>query len=169
MGAEAHGQGHKACWPRGRLASRWLHTCRGPVSWPKLGCPPPILWNQASASPRRRRELLTKSRRHVATRDSRGHVERNVEHIAAVRMVALGCAHDQGMGRSCACGGGIQHTRNICHGVALNYGWKFPLNRGWNHKGMARGNKGGVDFFSSAAQTAAWGRLVGRHRVHVRS
>ena len=28
---------------------------------------------------------------------------------------------------------------------------------------MGRGNKGGVDFFSSAAQTAAWGRLVGRH------
>ena len=44
----------------------------------------------------------------VATRDSRGHVERNVEHIAAVHMVALGCAHDQGMGRSCACGGRIQ-------------------------------------------------------------
>ena len=28
---------------------------------------------------------------------------------------------------------------------------------------MALGNKGGGDFFSSAAQTAAWGRLVGRH------
>ena len=45
----------------------------------------------------------------VAMRDSRGHVERNVEHIAAVRMVALGCAHDQGMGRGSACGGHIEH------------------------------------------------------------
>ena len=63
----------------------------------------------------------------VAMRDSRGHVEKNVEHTAAVHMVALGCAHEQGIGRSCACGGGIQHTRNICHGVALNYGWKSPL------------------------------------------
>ena len=44
----------------------------------------------------------------VAMRDSRGHVERNVEHIAAVRMVALGCAHDQGMGRGSACGGHIE-------------------------------------------------------------
>jgi len=57
------GQGHKACWPRVRLASRWLHTCLGPVSWPTMVCPPPLLWNQGSASPRRRRELLTKSRR----------------------------------------------------------------------------------------------------------
>jgi hypothetical protein len=44
-----------------------------------------------------------------------------------VRMVALGCAHEQGIGRSCACGGGIQHTRNICHGVALNRFKIFPL------------------------------------------
>ena len=40
------------------------------------------------------------------------HVERNVEHTAAVHMVALGCAHDQGMGRSCACGGRI-HASTI--------------------------------------------------------
>lgn len=50
-----------------------------------------------------------------------------VEQVAAVRMVALGCAHEQGIGRSCACGGGIQHTRNICHGVALNRFKIFPL------------------------------------------
>ena len=31
---------------------------------------PPLIWNQASASPMRRTELLTKSRPHVATRDS---------------------------------------------------------------------------------------------------
>jgi hypothetical protein len=102
----------------------------------------------------------------VATRDRWPHAERNVEPAAAVHMVALGCAHDQGMGRSCACGGRMQ---GLDHGDALNYGWKFPLNRGWNHKGMGRGNKGGVDFFSSAAQTAAWGRLVGRHRDQKRS
>ena len=69
----------------------------------------------------------------VATRDRWPHAERNVEPAAAVHMVALGCAHDQGMGRSCACGGRMQ---GLDHGDALNYGWKFPLNRGWNHKGM---------------------------------
>ena len=52
-------------------------------------------------------ELLAKSRRHVATRDRWRHAERNVEHAAAVHMVALGCAHDQGMGRGSACGGRI--------------------------------------------------------------
>ena len=49
----------------------------------------------------------------VATRDRWPHVERNVEPVAAVRMVALGCAHDQGMGRSCACGGRIQRLDQI--------------------------------------------------------
>ena len=49
----------------------------------------------------------------VATRDRWPHEERNVEPVAAVRMVALGCAHDQGMGRGSACGGRIQLTRNI--------------------------------------------------------
>ena len=44
----------------------------------------------------------------VATRDRWPHAERNVEPAAAVHMVALGFAHDQGMGRSCACGGRIQ-------------------------------------------------------------
>ena len=29
-------------------------------------------------------------------------------------------------------------------------------------------NTAGVDFFFSAGQTAAWGRLVGRHRVQKR-
>ena len=43
----------------------------------------------------------------VATRDRGPHAERYVEPAAAVHMVALGCAHDQGMGRSCACGGRI--------------------------------------------------------------
>ena len=114
----------------------------------------------------RRRELLAQVAADVATRDRGPHAERNVEPAAAVHMVALGCAHDQGMGRSCACGGRMQ---GLDHAGALNYGWKFPLNRGWNHKGMGCGNKGGVDFFSSAAQTAAWGRLVGRHRVQKRS
>ena len=93
------------------------------LSWPKLVCGPPKLWNQASASPRRRIELLAKSRRHVATRDSRGHVERNVEHTAAVHMVALGCAHNQGIGRSCACGGRIQR---LDHRLALNYAGNSP-------------------------------------------
>ena len=60
----------------------------------------------------------------VATRDRWRHDKRNVEHIAAVHMVALGCAHDQGMGRSCACGGRMQ---GLDHRAALNYGWKFPL------------------------------------------
>ncbi len=44
----------------------------------------------------------------VATRDRWRHAKRNVEHTAAVHMVALGCAHEQGIGRTCACGGGIQ-------------------------------------------------------------
>ena len=44
----------------------------------------------------------------VATRDRWRHAKRNVEHTAAVHMVALGCAHDQGMGRGSACGGRIQ-------------------------------------------------------------
>jgi hypothetical protein len=57
-------------------------------------------------------ELLAKSRRHVATRDRGPHAEKNVEHTAAVHMVALGCAHDQGIGRSCACGGRI-HASTI--------------------------------------------------------
>ena len=60
----------------------------------------------------------------VATRDRGPHAEKNVEPAAAVHMVALGCAHDQGMGRGSACGGRILSPR---HGAALNYGWKFPL------------------------------------------
>ena len=36
----------------------------------------------------------------VATRDRWPHAERYVEPAAAVHMVALGCAHDQGIGRS---------------------------------------------------------------------
>ena len=59
----------------------------------------------------------------VAMRDSRGHVERNVEHIAAVHMLALGCAHNQGIGRSCACGGRIQR---LDHRLALNYAGNSP-------------------------------------------
>ena len=45
----------------------------------------------------------------VATRDRWRHAKRNVEPVAAVRMVALGCAHDQGMGSGSACGGHIEH------------------------------------------------------------
>jgi hypothetical protein len=38
MGAEAHAMSsNKASAGRVRLGSRWLHTCRGPVSWPKRG------------------------------------------------------------------------------------------------------------------------------------
>ena len=48
----------------------------------------------------------------VATRDRGPHAEKNVEPAAAVHMVALGCAHEQGMGRSCACGGRI-HASTI--------------------------------------------------------
>ena len=107
MGAEAAAMSSRASAGIERLASRWLHTCLGPVSWPPLTSDPPPSSNQGSASPMRQTEHAYQVAADVATRDSRGHVERNVEHAAAVHMVALGCAHDQGIGRSCACGGGI--------------------------------------------------------------
>ena len=57
---------------RGRLASRRLHNGSTPAEGRYLGLfwYAPLIWNQASASPMRRTELLTKSRPHVATRDS---------------------------------------------------------------------------------------------------
>jgi hypothetical protein len=68
-----HGVGHKACADRRGGGS----PPDGSIMAPHLlragilaffGMPP-LIWNQASASPMRRTELLTKSRPHVATRD----------------------------------------------------------------------------------------------------
>ena len=89
----------------------------------RKGCPPPLSSNQASCFSQASARAAYQVAADVATRDSRGHVERNVEPVAAVRMVALGCAHDQGIGRSCACGGRIQR---LDLRLALNYAGNSP-------------------------------------------
>ena len=66
-------------------------------------------------------------------------------------MVALGCAHEQGIGRSCACGGGIQ--RLDMASLCMNWlGTPIKI-EGGTIKEWAVATRAGSIFFSSAAQT----------------
>ena len=80
-----------------------------------------------------------------------------------------GGAHDRARVRARAKPRAWQRVRRrqkaLGHGVALELPFQIPLNRGWNHKVTSLRTMAWSIFFSSAGQTAAWGRLVGRHRV----
>ena len=59
----------------------------------------------------------------VATRDRGAHVEKNVEPVAAVHMVALGCAHTTKAWGAAAPAAAASHASTMPrHRLALNYG-----------------------------------------------
>ena len=66
----------------------WAGTLTAKVMPPSSSLEPRFCFSQASA------RAAYQVAADVATRDRGPHVEKNVEHTAAVRMVALGCAHD---------------------------------------------------------------------------
>ena len=141
---------------------RWLHTCRGPASWPILGLGEPTTILEVRA-----KILLllavgaARLQSHCECRDEgwAASAYAKLEQAAAVRMVARGCACGRTVGR-CRARGARMQPSTIASSLKST-GTEDARNA---HFGPVAGEKK-----SSFGKTAAWGRLVGRQRVNVRS
>ena len=88
--------------------ARWLHTCRGPVSWPRPNSATTRRPNEESGSSKRLPEHARRAGTHGRAVVPGWHGQSEIERAAAVRMIARGCAPERTLGRGSACGGGFQ-------------------------------------------------------------
>ena len=145
-----------------RLGARWLHTCRGPVSFlPPTNDHPPSS-SQDSASPSRRCGSLTKSLR-MSRRGMGG------KRLCTAR-ASRGGAHGRAWVRVRASSRAVQGS--WCAHAAVDHRDVLEIDGGRKtHGTLFSALWQGSRFFSFSffGKTAAWGRLVGRQRVQKRS
>ena len=149
----------KACcfpfWP----GARWLRTCRPPISTKATTLARAAVPKPESGSSKRQPDHARRAGTHGRAVVPGGHGQTKIEQVAAVRMVARGCACVLALGRGSACGAGFQPLDMA----------SLLKSRGGTGTDLIKRSHAVDIFFFSAGQISAWGRLVGRHRVQIRS
>ena len=162
MAGRAHRNDLKACGNSARPGARWLHTCRGPVSSYRITNDHLRSSSQDSAPPSRRCGSLTKSLR----MSRRGMSGKRLCTARASRGGAHGRAWVRVRGNSRAVQG------SWCAHAAVDHRELLEIDGdGRRTERFFRPFRPGtrVVQFSFFGKTAAWGRLVGRQRVQIRS
>ena len=113
----------KACCFRFWPGARWLRTCRPPIPTCWIILETCWISIEESGSSKRRPDHARRAGTHGRAVVPGGHGQTKIEQVAAVRMVARGCACVLALGRGSACGVGFQP---LGRGVALEL-W---VNRG---------------------------------------
>ena len=98
----------KACTFRVGPGARWLLTCRGPVSSLRPWSEKFRSAKQASGSSKRQPDHARRAGTHGRAVVPGAHGQSKIKQVAAVRMVARGCACVLALGRGSACGAGFQ-------------------------------------------------------------
>ena len=162
MAGRAHNNGLKACANGARPGARWLHTGRGPASWPKRTSRHPKSSSVDSAPPSRRCGSLTKSLR-MSRRGMSG------KRLCTAR-ASRGGAHGRAWVRVRANSRAVQGS--WCAHAAVDHRDLLEIDGdGRRTERYFRPLWQGSRIFSISffGKTAAWGRLVGRQRVQKRS
>ena len=162
MAGRAHKNGFKACANVASPGARWLHTCRGPASWPKRTSRHPKSSSVDSAPPSRRCGSLTKSLR-MSRRGMGG------KRLCKAR-ASRGGAHGRAWVRVRASSRAVQGS--WCAHAAVDHRDVLEIDGdGRRTERFFRPFRPGTRVlpFSFFGKTAAWGRLVGRQRVQIRS
>ena len=162
MAGRAHRNDLKACGNSARPGARWLHTCRGPVTRrPRILAHPPSS-SVDSAPPSRRCGSLTKSLR-MSRRGMGG------KRLCKAR-ASRGGAHGRAWVRVRANCRAVQGS--WCAHAAVDHRDLLEIDGdGRRTERFFRPYRPGTRVlpFSFFGKTAAWGRLVGRQRVQIRS
>ena len=149
----------KACTFRVWPGARWLRTCQPPIPTCWITLETCWISIEESGSSKRPPDHAHRAGTHGRAVVPGAHGQSKIEQVAAVRMVARGCACVLALGRGSACGAGFQPLDMA------------PLlkSRGGTGTDLIKRSHAVDIFFSSAGQISALGRLVGQHRVQIRS